>query len=119
MTQSVRGRSGVDTAGRACQSVSHLHRAFAHGFGALVHRLTQGEGAIGPTAAWGRKQQGRVLMVEPPLTQLLNDSRSDGHDSVLASLAVADVEPGWVFTTVDVANLNADGLAHAQTAMIH
>jgi len=85
----------------------------------LLHRLAQGEGAISPAPAWGRKQQGRVLMGEPPLTQLLDHGSSDGHESILASLAIANVQAGWVFTAMDVTNLNADGLAHAQTAVIH
>jgi hypothetical protein len=49
----------------------------------------------------------------------ISHGRSDGNVSVLASFAVTDVQAGWLFAAVDILNLDADRLAHAQTAVIH
>src|ERR1039458_1380138 len=66
VAQGVRGGTGVDAAGGPSQAAGALDTALAHGAGAEVHGLAQGESAVGPAPARGGKEQGGVLVRPPP-----------------------------------------------------
>src|SRR6266545_1984074 len=118
VTQAVSRGSRVDGAGRASQSVSHLDRTHAHRGGGVTHRLAQGERAIGPTTAGRGEQELEVAMGPPPVAQLLDHGRGDGHEAILAPFAIANVQARRSLAAANVLDLNADRFAHAQATMV-
>src|SRR5439155_17517054 len=117
--QGMSSRAGIDTAGRPSQPISRLNATLTHRPGALVHGLAEGEGAVGPTAARGGKEEARVLMRAPPLAQLLHHGRSQRNVTVFAPFAILDVEAGRIFAAMNVFELDAHGFTDSQAALIH
>src|SRR5215468_6641865 len=109
VAQGVCGRTGVDTTGGARHPISGLDTALTHGSGAVVHGLAESKSTVGPAAPRRGKKETRVLMRPPPLTQLLHHLRSQWDVTVLATLAIFDMEAGRVFASVDVFEFDADG----------
>ena len=58
-------------------------------------------------------------MDDPPVAQFLDHGRRDGHVTVLAALAVADVQTRRGFFAVEVPDFDGHRFPHAQAAMIH
>ena len=119
MTQGVRGGTGIDAAGGAGQAVGALDAALAHGAGVEVHGLAEAEGAVGPTPARGGKEQRGVLVRAPPGAQLLDHGGSDRDIALLAAFAVADQQTRRLLASQNVFDLDADGFADAQPAVVH
>src|SRR2546430_2120738 len=93
---SQRGRAATEKGtGGSREAVSHLHGTDAHRFLGSPQGLAEGKGAIGPAPSWRRKEKLRILVRAPPTTQFGDHGRSDGHVTVLASFAIADVQAGW------------------------
>src|SRR5208282_1372723 len=119
VTEAVGGGGRVDAAGGAGQAVSHLHGADAHGGGGTGHGLAQRKRAVGPAPARRGKQELRVAMRAPPVAQFGDHRRGGGHVTILAALAVADVQARRGGLAVDVTDFDGHGFTYAQAAVIH
>ena len=119
LTQRVRRRTGIDTAGSAGQTIGALDAALAHGTGVLVHGLAQGQGAVGPAAAGSGEQEGGVLMGPPPGAQFLNHAGGQGNVALFAALAAADQQARRLLAPGDIFDPDTGGFAHAQAAVVH
>lgn len=87
-----------------------------HGVGGAVHGLAQGDAGGVPSTAHAGKEPFAVLVAGVELAQTGEKPGSDGNFARLAILALGNVndEP----LAVDVAGLDGEGLAEAQSALI-
>ena len=89
---------------------------FAHGFGAAVHGLLDGQAGAFPSATDTGKEPLFILMVGPVFPQALEHLGGDGHLAGLVDFGLANVDDESL--AFDILRSEIDGFVQAETALI-